>query len=106
MKKSQMMGMPSVTPHSGPTSILKHNATRTSKASPMVASVIPHSGSKPGMPSMSNDNIGQPYAVASDRTEQMTPMNHFQPIPHSETGVPRAPKKWNKRKMSAGVQTS
>lgn len=98
------MKKPMVIPHSGGLKQLKHNGTRTSMASPQTASVIPHSGTKMGMPSQSNMNIGQPYAKASDRSEQKF-TSQPQIIPHSPVDVPRNPKRFNRKKMSAGVAT-
>jgi len=95
--------MPQVTPHSGPVKTLKHNATRKSMATPANHyAPIPHSGTKPGMPMASNDNIGAPYAKASDRMEQKFTTKPMV-TPHSGAAVPRAPKRWNRKPMAMGV---
>lgn len=99
------MKKPMIIPHSGGLKQLKHNGTRTSMASPQTASVIPHSGTKMGMPSQSNMNMGNPYATGGDRDEEMMGMTP-QVIPHSEVPVPRAPKAFRNKKLAAGVQTS
>ncbi len=101
-KTSQIKGMPAVTPHSGPARILKHNGTRKSMQSPDKAMVIPHSGTR--MDVAGNSNIGNPYAVASDRTEQS--IGKVPTVtPHSPIAVPRNPKKFNKQSFAAGVMT-
>lgn len=85
--------MKNVIPHSGPTRELKHNATRKEKMT------VNHSGhvAPSGM-----EGLGNPRGVS--RKEQKfttTP----QIIPHSPVAVPKDPRKWNKKKMSAAVAT-
>jgi hypothetical protein len=97
MKNSYAMPQP--IEHSGPKKLLKHNGTRTASG-PTPANhfkVIPHSGAD-------NMNIGNPYAVASDRTEQAIGTK-MTVTPHSPVPVPRNPKKFNKQQFAMGVPT-
>lgn len=85
---------------SGPMKELKHNATRPTmvkatsmshfKATPMSGDGHMGLGNKSTM-------MGMPKAKSSDRTEMMTPMNHFKPTKHSGPMAPKEPKSWKRK---------
>jgi len=53
-----------------------------------------------------HDNIGNMYATAGDRTEQMTSPSHFKKNEKSKPGVPVAPVKWHKRGYDLTLPTT
>ena len=83
---------------SGPSTELKHNATRLWRGA------TPFTHSKPTKKS-GGDGIGNPPGMAGKRNSgdhnSATPFNHFQPTPHSlPQGPPVEPKKWTKKKYA------
>lgn len=83
---------------SHPAKEMKHNATRTSSATPF-------SHFKP-VGKSGHDGIGQPYAKASDRDEMKTSPTHFKPVGPSSPDAPRQVKKWHKRGYDMSLPTT
>lgn len=77
--------------HTG-TKDLVHNGTRTEQKTPWT-----HSGK---VEKSGYEGMGTPYAKSSDRTESMTPVNHFKPNPKSMPAVPKPHKGWKKKGYS------
>ena len=87
---------------SGPDKELKHNATRP--LTPAATSMdhfqkVPKSGAgHSGLGNGGHENIGNPYAMSSDRSEMPTnSMGQPSKIDKSEPTVPKDHVKWHKR---------
>jgi hypothetical protein len=90
---------------SGPDKPLVHNGTRPDTVMPTPMShfkKVPLSGDgHPGLGNSANSNIGNPYAMSSDRSELPVSGPEMQPATmKSKTMVPREVKKWHKKGYS------
>jgi hypothetical protein len=86
---------------SGPSKPLVHNATRPLTPAPTGMDhykPVPKSGAgHPGLGNGGHENIGNPYAMSSDRSEMPTNMKGMHPpTDKSEPVPPRDVKKWHK----------